>query len=130
MLRAEQLEIVRVAAVFCEVLGRRDQRAARTGTRVVHALPLLQIAELRNHTDNCAWSVELAAILAGRVSELTDQVGVPGTAQFGEVDVLVVQAVQLEVLDQEQQLGRVGPRLADGAGEGDVVEHALEPGAV
>ena len=73
--------------------------------------------------------VELAALLAGRVGELADQVLVRGAEQVGELEVLVAQPVLGEVDDQLAQLLVRDRRLADLAVEVDVLD-ARRRGAV
>ena len=72
--------------------------------------------------------VELAALLAGRVGELADEVLVGGTEEVGELEVLVAKPVLGEVDDQVAQLLVGNRRLAHLAGEIDVLDDAFEGG--
>ena len=71
--------------------------------------------------------VELAALLARRVGELSDQVLVGCAEQIGELEVFVAQAVLVEVVDEGAQALVGDLSLAHGAVEVDVVEDALQP---
>ena len=72
--------------------------------RVVDAHPLSRFDQADHHPDDGSRGVELAALLAGRVGELADEVLVGGTEQVGELEVLVAQPVLGEVDDQVAQL--------------------------
>ena len=99
-LLAEEREVARVAAVLADVLARLDQHAARAAGRVVDAHAWLRVDELDQHADDIGRGVELAALLAGGVGEVLDQVLVGGAEQVGELEVLVAQRDLLEVLDE------------------------------
>ena len=89
-------------------------------------MPSLRLDESHHHPDDRPRRVELAALLARRVGELADQVLVRRTEQVGELEVLVAQAVLGEVDDQVPQLLVRDRRLADLAGEVDVLDDAFE----
>ena len=115
-----------LAAVFLDVLLGVDEHAAGAAAGVVDPHPLLGVDEADHHPDDGARRVELAALLAGGVGELRDQVLVGGTEDVGELEVLVAQPVPGEVVDELlQALVRDGA-LADLAVEVDVLDHAVE----
>ena len=89
-------------------------------------MPSCGLDEAHHHADDRAGRVELAALLAGGVGEVADEVLVGGAEQVGELEVLVAQAVLGEVRDQLAQLLVGDLRLADLAVEVDVLEHAFE----
>ena len=71
-----------------------DQHAARARARVVDAHALAAGSTSRTISRTTARGrVELAALLAGRVGEVADQVLVGGAEQVGELEVLVAQPV-------------------------------------
>ncbi len=125
-----EAEVARVAAVLAHMLGGEDQHAARARAGVVDPHALLGVGQADHHAHHGPRGVELAALLARRVGELADQVLVGGPEQVGELEVLVAQPVPVEVLDQLAQLLVRQLGLADGAGEVDVVEHALQAGVL
>ena len=122
-----EAEVARVAAVLAHVLGGEDQHAAGAGAGVVDAHALLRIGEADHHAHHGPGGVELAALLAGGVGELADQVLVGGPEQVGELEVLVAQPVPVEVLDQLAELLVRQLGLAHRAGEVDVMEYPLQP---
>ena len=71
-------QVAGIATVVGHVLVGVDQHAARARARVVdgHALP--RIHQPHHQLDDRAGRVELAALLAGRVGEVTDQVLIGG----------------------------------------------------
>ena len=105
---------------------RQDQHAARARAGVVDAHPFLGLDQPHHHPDDRARRVELAALLAGRVRELADEVLVRGSEQVGELEVLVAQSNLVEVVDQLAQALVGDLRLAHDASEVDVGEHAFE----
>ena len=128
VLLAEQGEVPGVAAVLLDVLLGEDEHAARARARVVDAHALTGLDQADHHADDGAGRVELAALLAGRVGELADQVLVGGAQQVGELEVLVAQPVLGEVDDQVPELLVRDRGLADLAGEVDVLDDAFEGG--
>ena len=91
---------------------------------------LLGLDQPHHHAHDRARGVELAALLAGRVGELADQVLVGGAQQVGELEVLVAQAVAAEVGDELAQLDVGDLALADLAREVDVLQHLGQAGVV
>ena len=77
-----------------------DQHAARAAGRVVDAHACLRLDDLDQRADDLGGRVELAALLAGGVGEVFDQVFVGGAEQVGELEVLVAQRDLVEVLDE------------------------------
>ena len=75
-----QHQVADVAASLLHVLGGVDQHPAGPGGGVADAHPLLRFQQLHDEPNNLAGCVELAALLAGVVGELVDQVLV-GVAQ-------------------------------------------------
>jgi hypothetical protein len=125
-LLAVEPEQAGVAALLLDVLLGEDEHTARAAAGVVHALVLLRLDQAHHHADHGTRGVELAALLAGGVGEVADQVLVGGTEKVGELEVVVAQAVGAEVDDQlaqllVRQLGR-----ADLAGKVDVLQDAVE----
>ena len=119
-------EVARVAAVVADIIARQDQHAARADGRVVDAHARLRIDDLDHHADDVGGGVELAALLAGGVGEVLDQVFVGGAEQIGELEVLVAQGDLLEYLDEVDQRVVAERALADLAVEIDVLEHILK----
>ena len=119
-------QVARVAAVLPDVIARLDQHAARADGRVVDAHARLRLDDLDHHADDVGGRVELAALLAGRVGEVLDQVFVGGAEQIGELEVLVAQRDVFEVLDEVDQRVVAERALADLPVEVDVLEHILE----
>ena len=70
--------------------------------------------------------VELARLLAGGVGELADQVLVRGAEEIGKFEVLIEQAVLVEVADQTAKPLVRDLRLANLAGEIDVPENTVQ----
>ena len=75
-----QHQVPRVAVVLLDVLRRVDQHPARPRRRVADAHPFLRFQQFHDQPDHLARGVELAALLARVVRELTNQVLV-GVAQ-------------------------------------------------
>ncbi len=75
---------------------------------------------------NLAGRVELAALLASRVSEIANEVLVSGAKEVGELEVLVAETMLGEVVDEVTPL-LVGHRgVADLLVEVDVLKHAFK----
>ena len=91
-------------------------------------MPSSGLDQADHHPDDGSRRVELAALLAGRVGELADEVLVGSAEEVGELEVLVAQPVLGEVDDQVAQLLVGDRRLADLAGEVDVLDDAFEGG--
>ena len=128
VLLAEEGEVPSVAAVLLDVLLREDEHAARARAGVVDAHALVRLDEADHHPDDGSGRVELAALLAGRVGELADEVLVRRAEQVGELEVLVAEPVLGEVDDEVSELLVRDRGLADLAGEVDVLDHAFEGG--
>ena len=84
-------EVVRVLALLLHILVALDQEAAGADGGVVDLLPGARLHELHEQADDFAGRVELAALLAGAVGEVLDQVFVGGAEQVGELEVVVDQ---------------------------------------
>ena len=104
-LLAVEGEIAVVAALLSHVLGGVDEHAAGAGGGVAdaHALPGLE--QLDDEPDHWAWSVELAALLAGVVGEPVDEVFV-GVSQYvadagGIESEIFVSQVEVAEVDQK-----------------------------
>ena len=95
-----EVQVARVAAVVGHVVAGVDEHAARPGARVVDRHPFLRVDETDHELHDLAGRVELAALLAGRVGEVADQVLVGGAEQVGELEVFVAEAVLGEVDDE------------------------------
>jgi hypothetical protein len=119
-----------VATVLVDVLLGQDQHAARAHARVVDAVLLLRLDQPHHHPHHRARRVELAALLAGRVRELADQVLVGRAEQVRELEVLVAQPVVAEMADQLAQLDVRDLALAHLAREVDVLQHLGQAGVV
>ena len=89
-----------VIAVLLDVLAGADQHAARARAGVVDPVAPAGLHNPGHQPDDRARGVELPTLLAGRVSELGNQVLVGGTEQVGELEVLVAQPVLAEVVDE------------------------------
>ena len=122
-------EVVRVFALFLDVLVALDQHAARADGRVVDLIARRGLHELHQQADDFAGRVELAALLAGAVGEILDQVFVGGAEQVGELEVVVDQHELrlVEVVEQVLPLlvGDLGLAL-DGVEVDVVLQHAGE----
>ena len=89
-------------------------------------MPSRRLDEADHHPDDGARRVELAALLAGGVGELADEVLVRSAEQVGELEVFVAEPVLGEVDDQVAELLVRDRRLADLAGEVDVLDDAFQ----
>jgi hypothetical protein len=114
--------------VLLDVLLGKDEHAAGTATGIVDAHVLPGVEKADHEADDIAWGVELAALFAGGVGELADEVFVGGAEEVGELEVVVAEAILVEVLDEvaEFLVGDAG--AADGAIEVDVLEDPFEGG--
>lgn len=130
VLLARQGHTAPVLAVFLHVLLGVDEHAAGAGAGVIDAHAGAGLDQADHHADDATGGVELAALLAGRVGELADQVLVCRAEQVGELEVLVAQPVAVEVVDEGLQPFVGDGGLADLAREVDVLQHALEGGGV
>ena len=124
VLLAVQGEVPGVLAVLLGVLGGVDEHAAAARAGVVDAHACSRLDQANHHADDVPRCVELACLAAGGVGELGDQVLVGGAEQVGELEVLVPQAVAVEVADELLELGIREGGLADLAAEVDVLEDA------
>ena len=105
-----------------------DQHAARTRTRIVDAHTFLGVDETHHQLHDGAGRVELAALLAGRVSKVTDQVLVGGAEQVGKLEVVVAEPVLGEVVDEVPPLLVRNGSVTDPPIEVDVLQHPLQRG--
>ena len=123
---AEQLQRAGARAAVLDVPVRRDEHTTRTAARVVDPHAFAGVEQADHQADHVAGRVELAAFLAGRVGKLAYQVLVRGTEEVWELEVLVQEAVLVEVADElaEVVVGDACPPHA--AGEVDVAEHAFK----
>nr|WP_255522489.1 hypothetical protein [Blastococcus sp. TML/C7B] len=119
-------QVAPVAAALLDVLLGQDQHAAGSSAGVVDAHALVGIGDLNHEPHDVAGRVELAALLAGRVREVADQVLVGGPEQVRELEVLLAQWNLVEVHDQFTQLLVRHRRLPDLAGEVDVLQNAVQ----
>ncbi len=127
VLLAVERQVARIASVLGDVLVREDQHASRTRAGVVDPHPLLRIGQADHHPHHGAGGVELASLLARRVGELPDQILVGGPQEVGKLEVLVAQAVAVEVVDELAQALVGDFALADRPVEVDVVQHPFQP---
>ena len=67
-------QVAQVSAMLPHVLGGVDEHAAGACRRVADAHPLFRLEQLNNEAHHGSGSVEFAALLAGVVGELVDQV--------------------------------------------------------
>ena len=105
-----QHQVADVAALLLHVLGGVDQHPAGPGRGVADAHPLLRLQQLYDEAHHLAGRVELAALLAGVVGELVDQVLVGVAQHVAGVYLAVAQVGVAEV-----QAGEVVEELADKA---------------
>ena len=103
-------QVADVAAPFLHVLGGVDQHPAGPGGGVADAHPLLRLQQLDDQPHHLAGCVELAALLAGVVGELVDEVLVGVAQHVAGVHLAVAQVGVAEV-----QPGEVVQELADEA---------------
>ena len=131
-----QHEVARVATLLGDVLRGVDQHAGRPGGRVADAHPLGRLEQLDDQPHDRARRVELAALLAGVVGKLADQVLV-GVAE----DVhRALSAVRRQVRVAQVEFAEVPQQAADDAVAAErvaelrlvvpvgVAQHAVEPG--
>lgn len=90
--------------LLVDVLAGQDQHAAAARARVVHPLARPRVDQSHHHPHHWSRRVELAALLACRLSELADQVLLRDAEQIGKLEVLTAKAVAVEVADQVAQL--------------------------
>ena len=112
--------------MLVEVLLRHHQHATRSRARIVDLHALLGLDDAHQHADYRARRVEFAALLAGRVGKIPDQVLVRRAEQIGELEVLVAQPHLREMHDEIAQPLVRQRRLADLLRKIDVPEHAFE----
>ena len=126
---AVEHQVAAVAPLLVHVLAGLDQHAAGAGSGVVDAHALGRLENLHHQAHDLAGRVELAALLAGAVGEVLDQVFVGRAQQVGKLEVVVDQHKLglVEVVDQVFELG-VGDLalVVDGGVEVDVAQHALQ----
>ena len=88
------------------MVGAFDQHAAAAAGWVVHAVAGLGVDQLHHQLHHGFGGVELAALFAGIVGKLLDEVFVGITQHVGFVEVGIAQAVLVEVAQQALQ-GRI-----------------------
>ncbi|SKS17759.1 Uncharacterised protein [Mycobacteroides abscessus subsp. abscessus] len=125
LLLARQGEVAAVAAVFLDVVLGQDQHAARTAARVINAHAFARVGNLHHQAHNRPGRVELAALLAGRICEVADQVFVGSPEEIRKLEAVPAEGLLIEVHDQLTQLLIGHLRLTDLAVEVDVLQHAL-----
>ena len=113
LLLAVERQVARVAALPFDVVGALDQHAAGAGGRVADAHPLGGRQQLDDQLDDHPRGVELAALLAGIVGELLDQVLVGAAEQVGLGHAVVAERNLGEVLDQPGKHGVAILRIAE-----------------
>ena len=84
-------QIVGVLALLLDVLVGLDEEAAGAGGGVVDLVAGFRFGELHQQAHHFSRSVELAALLAGAVGEVFDEVLVGRPQQVGELEVVVDQ---------------------------------------
>ena len=91
-------------------------------------MPLLGVDEAHHQLHDGAGRVELAALLAGRVGKVTDQVLVGGAEQVGKLEIVVAEPVPREVVDEVPPLLVRNGCVTDPPVEVDVLQHPLQRG--
>lgn len=129
-LLAVEGEIVGVRTAILEVLAREDQHTARAAAGIVHPYAGLGVGQADHQADDIARCVELAALLAGGVGELLDEEFVGRAEEIGHLEILIGEAVAVEVGDQALPALVGDLALTDLALEIDVGEDAIEAGGV
>ena len=84
-----EVKVGGIAAVVGHVVAGVDQHAARTRARIVDGHAFFGVDEAHHQLHDRAGRVELAALLAGRVGKVTDQILVGGAEQVRKLEVLV-----------------------------------------
>ena len=92
------------------------------------AILFLGVDEAHHQLHDGAGRVELAALLAGRVGKVTDQVLVGGAQQVGELEVVVAEPVLGEVVDEVPPLLVRNGCVTDPPIEVDVLQHPSKEG--
>ncbi len=126
----EQVGLAAIFAVLVDVFLGRDQHAAGATAGVVDVVLELGLDEPHHHPHHRARRIELAAFLARRIGEFTNQVFVGRTEQVGKLEVFIAQAVQAEMGDELLQLDVGDLALADLAGEVDVLQNVVQADVV
>ena len=132
LLLAVERQVTRIACLPLDVVGALDQHAAGAGGRVADAHPLGRRQQLDDQLDDHPGRVELAALLAGIVGELLDQVLVGAAEQVGLGHAVVAERDLGEVLDQARKHGVAVPGVAElpFVVVVDSGEHSFEPGVL
>ena len=113
LLLAVQRQVARIALLPLDVVGALDQHAAGAGGRIADAHPLGRRQQLDDQLDDHPRRVELAALLAGIVGELLDQVLVGAAEQVRLCHAVVAERDLGEVLDQARKHGVAVPGVAE-----------------
>ena len=117
-----------IATIVSNVVAGVDQHAARARARVVDSHTFLRIDKTHHQLHDRAGRVELAALLAGRVGKVADQILVCGAEQVGELEILVAEPVLREVIDEVAPLLVRNDGSTDPPVEVDVLQHTLQRG--
>ena len=123
---AEQVGLAAVLTVLVDIFLGSNQHAARAAAGVVDIVSQSRLEQMNHQTHNRAWCIELTAFLAGRVSELGDQVFVGCPKQIGEFEVTIAQTHLTEVGNELAQLLIGNLALADLASEVNVLQHSFQ----
>ena len=102
---AVQRQIAWIAALSLDVVGALDQHAAGAGGRVAGAHPLAGGEQFDDQLDHHPRRIELAALLAGIVRELLDQVFVGPAEEVGLGHAVVAERDLREVLNEAREHG-------------------------
>ena len=124
---AAEAQVGGIAAGLLDELAADDEHAAGAAGGVIDAQARRGLEDADHQADDVARGVEVAALLARRLGEHVDQELVGRAEQVGELEVLIAQAVAVEVADEV--LARVigdDALVALHAHEADVVEDVFE----
>ena len=106
-------QVPRIALLALDVVRALDEHAARAGGGVADAHALCRREQLDDELDDHARRVELAALLAGVVGELLDEVLVGAAEEVGLGHAVVAQRDLGEVLDEAREHGVAVLRVAE-----------------
>ena len=113
LLLAVERQVARIASVALDVMRTLDQHAAGAGGRVADAHSFGRRQQLDDELDDHPRRVELAALLAGVVGELLDEVLVGAAEEVGLGHAVVAQRDLREVLDEACEHGVAVLRVAE-----------------
>ena len=105
LLLAVKRQVARIAPLPLDVVGAFDQHAAGAGGGVADAHPFARRQQLHDEPDHHPRRVELAALLAGVVGELLDQVLVGAAEEVGLGHAVVAERDSGEVPDEAREHG-------------------------